>query len=630
MALNPNESAAFGMYKAVKDSESIFGPTNKSDRSPIGAISEERDEYESTMSNSEILELVGTWQRDFAPYYREIEPSQKKAFSYWLGKQVGDDLTARSTTSDPKPLVDNIIFEAVETFLPLATSANPDPVVSADPTDQGNRVAHALHASLVYEADRQLLKRKLARLVRNWSWDRLGVLKLSWNYVLQEIDTDVIRAKDMIFDKDGYIDEGGVFRGEYIGHKKKFAASRLIEMFPKREQDILRECEGRTGTKLEWIEWWYRGTDVFFTLGDHTVLGKYKNPNWNYDFGEGENIQKGINFHKEPMFPFVFFSIFSSGEHPYDETSLILQTVQLQDIVNKRIRQIDKNVEQMNNGMLLSGKAFTADQAAGAATALAKGQAILVPDGDVTRSAMRFAPNGLPETVFGQLTDMRGEIMNIYGTAGSTPQGIKDEKQVRGKIMVQQSDTSRIGGTITAQLEQVADSIYEWWVQLMFVFYDEEHFITTAGLQGGRELIQLKNTMFTGLKVIDITVKEGSLIPKDPITQRNEAMDLWSANAIDPLNFYKRLDVPDPAQMTQGLILWQMLQKGQIPPNMYLPSFQLPASPTSLPTEQPGTGGPAVNPSVPVQDLAPQSPVPGSPPAVEAQSRQLIQQIPIS
>ncbi len=653
MALNPNESASYGMFKAVRDGESIFGNTNKTNRPLQQALIDEVDEYESSMSDEEILNLTDQWQRTYEPYYATIKPTQKKAFHYWIGKQVGEDMNARSTTSDPNPLVDNVIFTAVETFLPLATRANPDPVVSADPSDIGQKLKQAIQVALVHLADKIAFKRKLARLVRRWAWDRLGVVKISWDYVLKEIKTDVKCAKNFVFDKDGYVDEKGYFKGEYIGEKKKETASILMEMFPKKKGYILAKCEGKLATKLDYIEWWYKGKDVFFTLDNEIVLGKFKNPNWNYDTeirkskpeqGEAQlpteedyeqseqeeevEIRKGINFHKEPMAPYVFFSVFSSGTQPYDETSLILQNTQLQDIVNRRLRQIDKNVDQMNNGMLLSGESFDSDQASNAANALAKGQAILVPNGDVNKAAARFNPGNMPEIVYRQLEDMRGEIMNIYGTSGSTPQGLQDQKSVRGKIMVSQTDTSRIGGTITEQLEQIADTIYNFWVQMMFVYYDDEQFFVASGSQGGQEIISIKNTMFPLTQTLDITVKEGSLIPKDPLTQRNEAMDLWSANAIDPLNFFKRLDVPDPVDQTQSLILWQLLQKGAIPPQAYLPSFQVPAQ-SNLPTTQPETGGPAVNPTTPAQNLAPQTPMPTSPPAVEAQESALIKSMPL-
>ena len=111
-------------------------------------------------------------------------------------------------------------------------------------------------------------------------------------------------------------------------------------------------------------------------------------------------------------------------------------------------------------------------------------------------------------------------------------------------------DSSRIGGGITEYIEHVADSIYNLWVQMMFVYYDQEHFVTSAGAVSGMELFTLRNDKFALLQTLDITVKEGSLVPKDPLTQRNEAIDLWSANAIDPLSLYKKLDFPDPAEAT--------------------------------------------------------------------------------
>jgi hypothetical protein len=74
-----------------------------------------------------------------------------------------------------------------------------------------------------------------------------------------------------------------------------------------------------------------------------------------------------------------------------------------------------------------------------------------------------------------------------------------------------------------------------------------------------------------------------------------------------------------------------MLQKGQIQPQMYLPSFQTNGQQQQqggLPTEQPGTGGPAVNAPT-GQDMEAQSPAPGSPEADASMSRQLLQSVPI-
>ena len=663
MALNTQPEASRGIFNAIKDSFGLFGETNKAQGVGENVNPTPIDEYESKLKDSEILELASQWKRTYLVYYDPIDKTQKIAFDYWIGKQRLDETSNLKVES--AQLTDNLIFESLETFLPLATRANPDPLVTAsddqiglDPrTGQpltGLDIARAIKGALVNEADTQKLRRKLARMTRHWAIYRIGVAKVSWDTKLKCIKTEVINPRRIIFDKDGYVDEGGHFQGEYIGEKKRTSAQTLTDMFPKKKAEIFIKCQGKLGTKLEYYEWWYKGEDVFFVMDD-IVLGKYKNPNWNYDIEgqpakeavkdeDGNEIEaaqeetqiiQGTNHMKKRMPPFIFLSIFNVGLHPHDETSLILQNLTIQDMVNRRWRQIDQNVAGMNNGMAVSGKSFTEEQASQAASALRRGVAIRVPDGNVRDGVARIPAPALPADIFNSLKDGRNELRSIFGTSGSTPQGTKQEDTVRGKIMVSQQDSSRIGGGITEVIEQVADSIYNWWVQMMFVYFDEEHFILDSGSQGGVELLALKNSQFPLLQSLNVTVKEGSLIPKDPLTQRNEAIDLWSANAIDPLNFYKKLDFPDPANATQQLILWQMLQKGQIMPQQYLPSFQVaqpqaPPQQPGLPGQEPGTGGPAVSPpQTNPAGVQPQAPAPQSPPAVEAQGRQLIQSVPI-
>ena len=373
---------------------------------------------------------------------------------------------------------------------------------------------------------------------------------------------------------------------------------------------------------------------------DDIVLGKNKNPHWNWDV-EGKDAvndpetgatilpavqaQEGTNHFVEPQAPFIGLSIFSTGLQPHDETSLILQNVGLQDEVNERARQISRNVKSMNNGLVVSSD-FTEAQASSAASALRKGMAIRTTGKDVSKAVMRLPASPIPNQVFEQQQSNENELEDIFGISGSSPSGIDNEDTVRGKIMVNQMDSSRIGGGITEYLEQVDDSIYNFWVQMMFVHYDEPHYFVTAGIQEGQTLVAIKNTDFLVTEQLDITVKEGSLIPKDPLTQRNEAIDLWSANAIDPRNFYKRLDFADPDGMTQSLILWQMLQKGQIQPQMYLPTFQIQQAPNPQQPQVPVGGQPA---QAPPATPNPTPPAPTSPPAEKAEASQLIKSVPI-
>ena len=623
-----------GIFGAVKQALGLFTNINKDGASDKDNIKEE-DEFTSKMSDTDILSLVAQWKAEYAQYYLDIKKSQDKCFDYWIGKQKVDI----QDTLDGRNIVVNKMFEAIETFIPIATRANPEPLVSSDTSPEGQELAKDLKNTLVYQADIQHLKRKLAKMTRQWMLNLIGAIEIEYDLEIDDIKTSVIQPKRFIFDKDGHIDESGRFIGEFVGLECKDPASKLGAMFPSFKGFIDTQVSGKKGTKLKYFKWWYRGSEVFYTMNGK-VLGKFKNPHWNYDVsGKPANISPegvvveeateavtAVNHLEKPMAPYVFLSIFNTGNQPHDETGLILQNLSQQDQINKRHRQLDKNIDSQNNGIVVDGRVMTHEQAAEAASAKRRGAAIVVNGNPKEAVSFDAAPQ-LSSDVWTAVNKAEQDLANIFGTSGSTPQGVASEDTARGKIMVSQMDASRIGGGITEYIEQVADTIYNWMVQMMVVHYDNEHFVNILGEEEGQNTKPMSNSRF--VKSVRVTVKEGTLVPKDPLTERNEAVDLWSANAIDPVNLYKKLDFPDPNSAAQSLILWQMLQKGAIQPQMYLPSFALPSQPAPLPTEQPATGGPAVNAPTGQPIENPPSAQPGTQEGADIQGKQLLASVPV-
>lgn len=611
------------IMNAIKQVGNLFSNINKTNTNDTNEGVNPEDEYTSKISDEKIISLVNEWKKSYDGYYKDIEKIQDKSLQYWLGKQKLDMVDQ----IEGKDTVVNKLFEAVETFLPIATRSNPEPLVSSDNSPEGQKLAKDLKDALVSLADTHKLRRKLARMTRHWLLYLLGVIEVEYDFEIDDIKTTVISPKRLILDKEGTVDEAGLFTGDYIGIKYKVSASRLAELFPNHKDYILKLAQGREGTKLEYIKWWYKGTDVFFTINSK-VLGKFKNPHWNYDIEDeideatGDVLVKGkeaINHLKKPIAPYVFLSVFNIGLQPHDETGLIIQNVPQQDQINKRYRQLDKNIDSQNNGLVVDGRVMTQEQAAEAASALRRGAAIRVQADPNAAVAFKVAPQ-LPSDVWNATQKAEQNLQSIFGVSGSNPQGIKSEETARGKIMVNQMDASRIGGGVTEYIEQVADTIYNIEVQLMMVHYDNLHFTDLIGDEG-EETAGLSNSRF--VKRVVVTVKEGSLVPKDPLTQRNEAIDLWTANAIDPLNLYKKLDFPDPVGATQSLILWKLFEKGTISPEMYLPSFKVEAPAANVNEQVPGTGGPAINPGISEETGVP-TPPPASQDANAIQSQQLL------
>ena len=315
-------------------------------------------------------------------------------------------------------------------------------------------------------------------------------------------------------------------------------------MFPSKESLIKSLVKGKLGTKVQYTEWWTKDM-LFWTLKDE-VLDKTRNPHWNYE----ENAKNHFATRK---MPYTFLSIFNLGKTPMDDTSLILQNLSNQDVINKTQRQIDLNVQNMNGGGIASGEAFTDAQAQQAARTLRRGGVVLVPNGDVNGAFTYVQRQGLPSDVFNHLTDTRNTLRNIFGTSGISSAGIQSEQTVRGKLLIRSTDDSRIGGGISEFLEQFADNIYNWQVQMIYVYYSEKNFKDILG-EDTQEFLQAFELYEDRLRV---SVKEGSLVPKDDLTQRNEAVDLWSAGATDPLSLFEKLEDPDAKESAIRLMLFK-------------------------------------------------------------------------
>lgn len=513
-----------------------------------GVVSEKLPELKLEMPNEDIISLTTKWEKSWleSTVKSEWEQQWRDNEKYWLGKQFDTPKADKN-----RPMVDNLIFEALETFLPQATRRNPEPLVTLDTTEKGEEnVENPIHQKYVLKvknrlgdiADKLKLRLKLKKGTRFWAIYLIGVAKFGWDLDKDIPSTKMIRPQRIILDPDATIDEDG-YSGGYIGEYRKMEASKLLKLIDTDEgkSKINEIVNDKKATQIKFIEWW-TPEYMCWTL-DKTVLLKRRNPHWNYDISENdvsvddygnetptEREIKGINHLPSPHMPYAFLTIFNLGDRPVDRTSLIGQNLSNQDLINKRNRQIDKNADSMNGGLVVSlGRSgLTEDQAKNVTSALRKGGTVLIPDGTPRDAIDRYPAIGLPDDVYDQLNDSRIRLRDIFGIRGSSAAGLETEKTVRGKFQNRALDTDRIGGGITEYLEQWADDIYNWWVQLLYVYDSGFQFIEGAEPP----------------KVV-ISVKEGSLLPKDSLTIANQAIELASAGKMSLKDLYTRLEDPN-------------------------------------------------------------------------------------
>lgn len=514
------------------------------------------DEFALDMDDDELLDLRKNWEAKNAPYDAKIADRAKKNKTYVLGLQKAD------IEQDQTPIASNILFESQEVFIPQALAKNPEPVVYSDNTPEGKSESNDLKTMLQYHTVELELKRKLGMMVRHWSVYFIGVVKHGWNEKTKDITTEVRKPKNFILDKDGYIDEFCRFVGEYLGEKIESTASELIDLYPDMSDYIIIKTDGKLGTPVIRTEWW---TDsyTFTTFGDK-VLEKHKNPYYNYDKTEKskddeletEATNKGNNHFSHPLMPYSFFSVFTMQEQPHDVTTLIEQNIKNQNRITERDLQIDRNLSTNNNSIAISGKSFNQETAHQAAKALQDGDPVLVPDGRVEEAIKRIPANALPDGIIEAQEAAKDALRGVFGVQGLTGQAPTNDTTAHGMVLNQEYDSTRIGGGVGDSIEAVARNIFNWWTQLYYVFYDEKHYASVLGAGHAVEYISLQ--MSDSDRRFVVTVAPNSMAPKDELSERQNAISLWEAKALDPISLFQRLDDADPINTAKKVVLWTL------------------------------------------------------------------------
>lgn len=551
-----------------------------------GVIGSLLPELTLDMNNEDLVKLSDIWLKSWndSAVKSTWQSAGEENEKYWMGNHFN-----RPEKESSRPLKDNAIFEGLETYLPQVTRRNPEAMVSLSVTEaqsaENQLFIHALQLKLGELADDLKLRLKLKGAARHWSIYLLGALKPSWDLDRNIPDIKVIRPTKLILDPDATVDEDG-YTGERIGEHRKLQASILIDLI-KGQLDseanvvyIKDLVKDDLATEVGFIEWWTN--DYMFWKLDTKILKKYKNPHWNYDEQEkpekgeipdtgnvtegntetpesneqtdeqSDNLpplpqlpntpntrpsgpRKGVNHLRSRKMPYLLLSIYNLGKQPVDVTSLIGQNLANQDLINKRLRQIDKNADTTNNGMVVSleRSGLTKDEAAGVTSALRNGGVVAIPAGTPQEAVWKPPMYELPAYIYNSVIDTRNRVRDIWGTRGSSPAGQDSEQTVRGKILNRTADTDRIGGGINEFLEQLADDAYNYLVQLLYVYDDEFVKAISQGIP---------------IPKINVSVKEGSLLPKDSTSIANQAMTLASEGKMSLLDLYKALDDPNPEE----------------------------------------------------------------------------------
>lgn len=556
MAQDPVEQNILGVQQLVgsKLNKTLDGATGQTE----GVESEKVDEFTLKLDDEELLAMKMKWEANYAGYEAAINKRQDANKTFYLGRQKEG---SQWVTTNGQPIGGNLLFEAEETFLPAAFQKNPDPVVFADDTTEGEKLSETVKTMLEYHAKTLALRPKLQLMVRHWSIYFIGVIKHGWDNEIQEITSEVRRPKNFVFDPNGYVDCYGDFVG-WMGERITLTASKLIDLFPEHRAYIVAMADGKLGTDATYTEWW--NDDYTFTTFKDKVLDKTKNPHFNYskkvsqkdEDGQHSIVEKkGHNHFARPAKPYTFLSVFSLGETPHDDTTLIEQNIPNQRRISRRIEQIDFNLSRQNNSNLFSENNFTQETAKQAASAMANGHPVLIPSGGPIKDAVvKMDATAVPVGFFSALERDEDQLRNIFGTQGITSQPAQPGDLATAKVLDQQHDASRIAGGIGDRVLITAENVYNWWTQMYYVYYDEEHVASVLGQMKAVDYAKLSSAQLN--KKLVVTAAPNSMAAHDDATIRAEGLQLFEAGALDPKTLLTRVNFPDPQKVAEQTVLY--------------------------------------------------------------------------
>lgn len=516
----------------------------------------------------DLIATFKVWKKESQSFHDEMLKMQKICEEYYKGNQTDRDLIPDYNSN----VVENRIFEAVETIAPISTASAHHFLVLPGSEDEVS-VNKANKLAKVLERKYQTLEmqKKLEQIVRHMMLYRFGVMKWCWDEVKDDVDVKVIDPRLILIPKmrlDPHDLPYKIEIQEYTKTEMKeyFPKSKLDEFSPDVEIDIGEEKNKKKVYRV--YEVWT--PEMVAWICNDKLLERKANPYWDFEGEEkkyidssGKKMKIGTklvfsNHLDRPTDPYVFFSTFEVSDSPVAPISIIESAIPLQDAINVQKRQIIDNLRRMGNGQVrIDSDAMSQEESENITNEVGL---IIRGEGVSSQNKVSREPGvQLPAGHFENLTHTEMVFDNIVGVHGAT-RGAAASKTLGQDLMSRQQDYTRVD-LITRVLNRGVARLANGLVQLMRMYYDEGKVIKILGEDGAVEFVRMNQDDIEDW--IEIEVRSGQSLPMDKVAIRTEAVQLWQLGALDPVSLYERLDFTNPEKYANRLMAFKQGQLTQ-------------------------------------------------------------------
>src|SRR3990167_3196879 len=523
------------------------------------------DEKLHRLCTNEFAQDVSHWEQE--PWLLSL--TDKENIAYLLGIQDGGKVVNKNIET---PYVDNRLFASVRAILAYATGQPAKPNLLPSRSDEtSEHVANQSEQGIYQHVLDHDVNTQMRLAVKNLITRKRGYLKLRYDEYygpFGDICTENVDPADIVISREARYQSNPL----RIWHRQQATIEKLVAKFPDKKDDIYAVYGIKRGTYTQvsrvvtyqecWFTYWDDGEEaegVCWLIPDKQLcLGKMKNPNW---IRKGSKKQQMIaNMTYMPIKPFICLNYWNTGRSFIDETCLFDQARPMQDILNKRGKQIVENADRANPKTLVNGSLWDeadakkfVSKAYGTIGLLNKAD----PNTNVHDSIAVIQTAQLPSYVMEDKNDARTEVDTMMGTPvqfrGQQPQS---KNPTLGQDLLVRNQASALQDDLVAVINGAWRQYYVYLMQMMNVYLEDDYFVMVKGKDGLFNKIMLSSdNIDTNVRV---TVTIDSTLPLDKQSLRATAIQLAQMNKIDYLTMFEDLGVPDPEKRAERLLKWEL------------------------------------------------------------------------
>lgn len=555
----------------------------------IEQVEQTDDALYSDMSPEEFSSAIDKNLLRMSKYEGEIKLKKRQSTNKMYYE--GDQLDVTSLRDDQEKWVENAILRNIETFVPIATSRIPE--LSTTPAYKNEKTrSYSGDVRRILQTEwetLQTMQPKLSKGIRNHQKNLVAVFQLGYDPETGSIWTEEIPATEIKISK---------HKDFLIKYVKNKTLGDLFDMFPDKVKEIkqyygwgdsIEITKQMRSSPCEYIEAWNHKV-VGYRLGTNLVLGLDKNPHWDYkgqefstgqpqidpDTGQpaidpatGQPLQPQstkvfFNHLKTIKWPFIFLYHINTTGHAYDDTTILEQSIGLQNWINKRKRQIGENADAANGVWVTSGDFISQEEFDKIEGGI--NEKIWLENGIPANGIARITGNSLEDFVYNDLIDSRKALNELMGINAATL-GTQTDNDTLGKdVMDRQQSMGRIDGYVRDGIERFAQEWYEYMYHLYLVYKTDETSIAipedddmeSDNIIFSREavpVIQKKDGTMIPVPLI-LRVRQGSTLPQDEVMEYNRAQQ--NKDIMAPVDYFKKIGEANPRELAKNALINSM------------------------------------------------------------------------